>query len=82
VDDLHFEAEMARFRYYLSHAPTSLSPPTEELLNIEADSPANAVERISDRDTWSVDWPSIWVHVLVSSTVSGEQRGFESTRLR
>jgi hypothetical protein len=73
---------MARFKYFLSHAPTSLSPPTEELLNIEANTPADAIEKISDSDVASVDWPSLWVNVLVSATVNGEQRGFELTRLR
>jgi len=73
---------MVRFRYYLSQAPTSLSPPTAELLSVEADSPADAAEQIGDSDAASVDLAPIWVHVLVWLSVSGEQRGFESTRLR
>jgi len=73
---------MARFKYYLSHDPGALSPPTEDLMSIEADSQADAIERIRASDGAPIDWQPVWVHVLVWSSVDGEQRGFESARLR
>jgi hypothetical protein len=73
---------MARFRYYLSHDPGTLSPPTEELLSIEADSRAEALERIKAGEGAPNEWSSVWAHLLVWASVNGGQRGFESTRLR
>jgi len=73
---------MARFRYYLTRDPGTLSPPTDELMSIEADSQANAIERIKATDGAPMDWPNVWAHVLVWMSADGEQRGFESTKLR
>jgi len=73
---------VATFRYYISDNPGSLSPPTEELLTIEADSATDAAERISALEYAPDSWPIVWLHVLVWISADGEQRGFESTRLR
>ena len=73
---------MARFRYYFSHDPRALSPPTDKLLSIEAESNAEALGAIIHRNGAPEDWPSVFVNLLVWSSDDGEQRGFESTRLR
>src|SRR5262245_6729147 len=73
---------VATFRYYISDSPGSLSPPTEELLTIQADSATDAVERIRSLEYAPDCWPIGWLHGLVWLSAGGEQRGFESTRLR
>jgi hypothetical protein len=73
---------MAQFRYYLSRDPGTQSPPTDELKSVDADSQADALQRIRDSEGGPMDWPSVWVHFLVWAGADGEQRGFESTRLR
>jgi hypothetical protein len=70
---------MARFRFYFSRDPTTPSPPTDELLNVEAESKAEALEAIAH--DMPQDWSSVWVHVLVWADDDGQQRGFETIRL-
>jgi len=77
-----FEGEMARFRYHFSRNPGTLSPPTGELLTIEAGTRAEAIERIRANDAAPVESASVWLNFLVWVSVNGEQRGFASTRLR
>jgi hypothetical protein len=73
---------MADFKYYFSRDPITPSATNAELLSIEADSPADAIEQIRKRNTAPTDWASLWVHLLVWSSNDGKQHGFQSTRLR
>jgi len=73
---------MARFRYYLSRSPGTVSPPTDELLSVEADFQADTIERIRISHGAPSEWQAVWVHLLVWASADGEQRGFESVRLR
>jgi len=73
---------MAQFRYYVSQSPGTPSPPTGNLLSMEADLRADALTRIRDSDGAPSEWPAVWAHVLVWMSSNGEQRGFESVRLR
>jgi len=73
---------MARFRYYFSNDPGMPSPPTDELLSVEADSKSDALEAIIQRSGAPEGWPTVWANLLVWSSDDGEQRGFESTKLR
>jgi hypothetical protein len=72
---------MATYMYYLGHDPTTLSPPSNELSSIDAESPAAAVSKLRSEGRLPQDWQSLWVHVLVWTSDDGEQRGFESMRL-
>jgi hypothetical protein len=73
---------MARFRYFFSRDPSAVSPTTDELLSIEAESRPDALDAIIHRNGAPEDWPSLFVNLLVWTSDDGEQRGFESTRLR
>ena len=71
---------MPLYRYYLSDSPGDPSPATDELLSIDADSPADAVTRLR-RENRLPTGPSNWIHFLVWSDPTGRQRGFESLPL-
>ena len=73
---------MARFRYYFSNGARALSPPTDKLLSIEAESKSEALDAIIHRNGAPEDWPTVWANLLVWRSDDGEQRGFESTKLR
>jgi len=73
---------MSRFRYYFFRGPGTHSPPTDELLSVEAESKPEALDAIIDRHGAPEDWPSVFVNLLICSSDNGEQRGFESARLR
>jgi hypothetical protein len=72
---------MSEWRYYLSRDTETLSPPTDELLRVRAESPANAVETLRQNGHVPEDWPAVWAHFLVWSSANGSLRGFESIRL-
>jgi hypothetical protein len=73
---------MPEYRYYLSRNPGMPSPPTDELLSVQAESQAGAIETLRQSGNTPGDWPEVWAHFLVWSSEDGEQRGFESIRLR
>jgi len=72
---------MASQKYYLSRDPSSTSPPSSELLSIDAESPLAAMRKLISNGTLSDNWQSLWAHVLVWTSDDGNQRGFESIRL-
>jgi len=67
--------------YYLSRDPNTSSPPSSELLSIDAESPLAAARTLISGGTLPDNWQSLWAHVLVWTSDDGEQRGFESIRL-
>ena len=71
---------MSVFRYYLSPAPHTPSPPLAELAEVFADNLASAIEKIKREQALPPEWPAVWLHVLVWS--GNDTAGFESTRLR
>ena len=72
---------MAQFRYYFSRDPSSLSPPNDELLSIEAESRAEALKAIIHRNGAPEDWQSVFVNLLEWASNDGQQRGFETIQL-
>lgn len=76
-----FEGENVQFRYYLSNDPGTLSPPTDEMLTIEANSLSDAIERINGGNLPKERHP-VWLHLLIWGAADDHNRGFESTRLR
>jgi hypothetical protein len=71
---------MREFKYYLSSDPGSPSPPTSELLRIEADSASAMVTQLGAEDRLREEHEPVWVHVLVWASADGQLRGFKSTR--
>jgi hypothetical protein len=72
---------MATQIYYLSREPSACSPPSNELLRIDADTPAAVVGKLLESGTLPPDWQSMWAHVLVWTSEDGLNRGFATMRL-
>jgi len=72
---------MATYRYYLSRDPSTPSPPSSELLSIEAQSPSEVVAKLMNGGKLPPDPQFQWVHVLIWTSDDGERRGFASTRI-
>jgi hypothetical protein len=72
---------MPLYRYYFSSNPGDPSPAGDELLSIEAASPADAVEQLRALGRLPPNWQSQWIHFLVWADQEGQQRGFESMPL-
>ena len=68
--------------YYFSRDPSTPSPPQNELLSVEAESPRAAIAKLTPLIAEPRDWHELWVHVLVWTGRDGNQRGFESVRLK
>jgi len=71
---------MSVFRYYISTNPSEPAPHVSRLAEVIAENKEAAVERITENCRTLIDWPVVWVHLLVWS--EGEQHGFESMRIR
>jgi hypothetical protein len=72
---------MAVYRYFLCEYPSAPSPPIEELLSIEADSPANAAARFKENSQLTANPNHLWLNILVWTSPDGKQHGFQSFRL-
>ena len=60
--------------------PAEPAPPVSRLAEVIAENKEAAIEKIIANCRTLIDWPVVWVHLLVWS--EGEQSGFESTRIR
>jgi hypothetical protein len=72
---------MPLYRYYFSASPGDPSPIGNGLSSIDADSPADAIEKLRREGRLPPNWQSLWVHFLVWIDQEGQQRGFESIPL-
>ena len=72
---------MTPYRYFFSTRITDPSPPVNELLVMEAESPTAAVTQLAERGLLPADWESQWIHFLVWSSEDGSNCGFQSLRL-
>jgi hypothetical protein len=70
---------MSLFRYYISPAPNTPSPPLSELAEVFADNITSALEKIKREQPLPPHWPAVWVHIL--TWAAGDSRGFESTQI-
>jgi hypothetical protein len=73
---------VVKILYYISDNPGALSPPTEQLEAIDADSPRSAIGKLRRQGRLPTNWQALWAHFLDWSSDNGEQRGFETMRLR
>jgi len=72
---------MPLYRYYFSASPGDPSPTGNGLASIDADSPADAIEKLRREGHLPPNWQSLWVHFLVWVDQEGQHRGFESIPL-
>ena len=72
---------MPLYRYFLSANATDLSPPTELLSIVAADSTAAAILKLANSAELPTGWESLMVHFLVWTSADGRKRGFESMRM-
>jgi hypothetical protein len=73
---------MRQFQYYLSSDIFTPSPPTRELLRIDAESPADVLDTLIAGDEIPEGADELWLNVLVWVGDEGQQPGFESCRIR
>ena len=71
---------MAVYRYFLCADPSAASPPIDELLTIEADSPASAAELLRS-GRLPANAQLLWANILVWTSPDAKQCGFQSFRL-
>jgi hypothetical protein len=72
---------MTPYRYFLSSRITDPSPPIDELLSVEAESPAAAATQLLQRGLLPEGWESQWIHFLEWTSKNGTKHGFYSLRL-
>ena len=72
---------MAVYRYFLCEDPSAASPPSDELLTIDADSPDAIAGMLLKSSQPPADSKLLWVNVLVWISPDGKQRGFQSFRV-